>query len=270
MVDLNTKYKIGKRRFGLINWIGFYSLYKKETLRFLIVFGQTVFGPVLTGILFLIVISIAWGEERGNVLGLPFIMFLAPGLISMQVIQQAFSHSSSSMLMGKIMGNIIDLIGSPLSAAEVTLGIILASVTRSFIICIVSIICFNLIVEVNILNYYYFLIYLLLSSFLMGSLGFIAGMWAEKFDNMATVTNFFIIPLSFLSGAFYSIDKLPEIIKVASKYNPFFHMIDGLRFSMIGISDGPINFGLLYLLFFNLVFWLIAYYLYKTGYKIKS
>ncbi len=270
MVDLNTKYKIGKRRFGLINWIGFYSLYKKETLRFLIVFGQTVFGPVLTGILFLIVISIAWGEERGNVLGLPFIMFLAPGLISMQVIQQAFSHSSSSILMGKVMGNIIDLIGSPLSAAEVTLGIILASVTRSFIICIVSIICFNLIVEVNILNYYYFLIYLLLSSFLMGSLGFIAGMWAEKFDNMATVTNFFIIPLSFLSGAFYSIDKLPEIIKVVSTYNPFFHMIDGLRFSMIGISDGPINFGLLYLLFFNLVLWLIAYYLYKTGYKIKS
>mgnify|MGYP001358826851 FL=1 len=270
MVDLNTKYKIGKRRFGLINWIGFYSLYKKETLRFLIVFGQTVFGPVLTGILFLIVISIAWGEERGNVLGLPFIMFLAPGLISMQVIQQAFSHSSSSILMGKMMGNIIDLIGSPLSAAEVTLGIILASVTRSFIICIVSIICFNLIVEVNIVNYYYFLIYLLLSSFLMGSLGFIAGMWAEKFDNMATVTNFFIIPLSFLSGAFYSIDKLPEIIKVVSTYNPFFHMIDGLRFSMIGISDGPINFGLLYLLFFNLVLWLIAYYLYKKGYKIKS
>ena len=270
MVDLNTKYKIGKRRFGLINWIGFYSLYKKETLRFLIVFGQTVFGPVLTGILFLIVISIAWGEERGNVLGLPFIMFLAPGLISMQVIQQAFSHSSSSILMGKMMGNIIDLIGSPLSAAEVTLGIILASVTRSFIICIVSIICFNLIVEVNIVNYYYFLIYLLLSSFLMGSLGFIAGMWAEKFDNMATVTNFFIIPLSFLSGAFYSIDKLPEIIKVVSTYNPFFHMIDGLRFSMIGISDGPINFGLLYLLFSNLVLWFIAYYLYKTGYKIKS
>tara|TARA_B100000989_G_scaffold96917_1_gene70546 strand:- start:671 stop:1483 length:813 start_codon:yes stop_codon:yes gene_type:complete len=270
MVDLNTKYKIGKRRFGLINWIGFYSLYKKETLRFLIVFGQTVFGPVLTGILFLIVISIAWGEERGNVLGLPFIMFLAPGLISMQVIQQAFSHSSSSILMGKMMGNIIDLIGSPLSAVEVTLGIILASVTRSFIICIVSIIFFNLIVEVNIVNYYYFLIYLLLSSFLMGSLGFIAGMWAEKFDNMATVTNFFIIPLSFLSGAFYSIDKLPEIIKVVSTYNPFFHMIDGLRFSMIGISDGPINFGLLYLLFFNLVLWFIAYYLYKTGYKIKS
>jgi len=270
MVELNNKYKIGKRRFGLINWIGFYTLYKKETLRFLIVFGQTILGPMLTGILFLIVISIAWGEERGDVLGLPFIEFLAPGLISMQVIQQAFSHSSSSILMGKVMGNIVDLIGSPLSASEVTLAIIFASVTRSFIICIFSIICFNLFVNVNVLSYQYFLSYLLLSSFLMGSLGFIAGMWAEKFDNMATVTNFIIVPLSFLSGTFYSINKLPDILKEISIYNPFFHMIDGLRFSMIGVSDGSTIFGLVYLLSLSLVLWFTAYYLYKKGYKIKS
>ena len=270
MVELNNKYKIGKRRFGLINWIGFYTLYKKETLRFLIVFGQTIIGPVLTGILFLIVISIAWGDERGEVLGLPFVEFLAPGLISMQVIQQAFSHSSSSILMGKVMGNIVDLIGSPLSAAEVTLAIVLASVTRSFIICIASIICFNLLVDVKILNFYYFLTYLFFSSFLMGSLGFIAGMWAEKFDNMATVTNFIIVPLSFLSGTFYSIDRLPNILQEISIYNPFFHMIDGLRLSMIGVSDGSTTFGLLYLLSFNLILWCIAYYLYKKGYKIKS
>ena len=103
MVELNNKYKIGKRRFGLVNWIGFYSLYKKETLRFLIVSGQTILGPMLTGILFLIVISIALGEVRGEVLGLPFIEFLATGLISMQVIQQSFSHSSSSILVDKMM-----------------------------------------------------------------------------------------------------------------------------------------------------------------------
>jgi len=270
MVELNNRYKIGKRRFGLVNWIGFYSLYKKETLRFLIVFGQTIVGPVLTGILFLIVISIAWGDDRGEVLGLPFIEFLAPGLISMQVIQQAFSHSSSSILMGKVMGNIVDLIGSPLSAAEVTLAIVLASVTRSFIICIVSIICFNLLVDVKVLNYYYFFAYLIFSSFFMGSLGFIAGMWAEKFDNMATVTNFIIVPLSFLSGAFYSIERLPDFLKSISNFNPFFHMIDGLRFSMIGTSDGLIIFGLSYLLSLNLIFWCTAYYLYKKGYKIKS
>ena len=270
MVELNTKYKIGKRRFGLINWIGFFSLYKKETLRFLIVSGQTIIGPVLTGILFLIVISIAWGNDRGEVLGIPFIEFLAPGLISMQVIQQAFSHSSSSILMGKVMGNIIDLIGSPLSAAEVTLAIVLASMTRSFIICIVSIICFNLLVEINIKNYYYFFTYLFSSAFLMGSLGFIAGMWAEKFDNMATVTNFIIVPLSFLSGTFYSIERLPELLQNISIYNPFFHMIDGLRLSMIGISDGSTKLGLIYLLVLNTVLWFIAYFLYKKGYKIKS
>ena len=188
----------------------------------------------------------------------------------MQVIQQAFSHSSSSILMGKVMGNIVDLIGSPLSAAEVTLAIVLASVTRSFIICIVSIICFNLLVDVKVLNYNYFFAYLIFSSFFMGSLGFIAGMWAEKFDNMATVTNFIIVPLSFLSGAFYSIERLPDFLKTISNYNPFFHMIDGLRFSMIGTSDGSTIFGLLYLLSFNLIFWCTAYYLYKKGYKIKS
>ena len=270
MVEISKKYKIGKRRFGLVNWVGFYTLYKKETLRFLIVFGQTIAGPVLTGILFLIVLSIAWGEDRGEVLGLPFIEFLAPGLISMQVIQQSFSHSSSSLLGGKMMGNIIDLIGSPLSAKEVTLAIILASVTRAFIICLVSIFCFNLFVEIKILNYYYFFFFLINSSFLMGALGFVAGIWADRYDNMATVTNFVIVPLSFLSGAFYSIDRLPNILKEMSFYNPFFHMIDGLRFSMIGISDGSTLFGLFYLSSFCLVLWSIAYYLYKIGYKIKS
>ena len=270
MVELNNKYKIGKRRFGLINWIGFYSLYKKETLRFLIVSGQTILGPMLTGILFLIVISIALGEVRGEVLGLPFIEFLAPGLISMQVIQQSFSHSSSSILGGKMMGNIIDLIGSPLSAGEVTLAIIFASVTRAFIICFVSIVCFNLFVNITVLNYYYFIIYLLFSSFFMGSLGFIAGLWAERYDNMATVTNFVIVPLSFLSGTFYSIESLPEFLQAVSKVNPFFYMIDGFRYSFIGTSDGSISIGLVYLTSLSFVSWLVCYLLYKKGYKIKS
>ena len=218
----------------------------------------------------MIVLSIAWGDERGNVLGLPFIEFLAPGLISMQVIQQSFSHTSSSLLGGKMMGNIIDLIGSPLSAGEVTLAIILASVSRAFIICFTSIFCFNFFVEISVLNYYYFLIYLTLSSFFMGALGFIAGIWADRYDNMATITNFIIIPLSFLSGTFYSIHKLPNILKEMSFYNPFFHMIDGLRFSMIGVSDGSTKFALIYLLCFNLALWWVAYYLYKIGYKIKT
>ena len=160
------------RRFG-INWVGAYSLYTKETLRFLTVFGQTIIGPIVTAILFLLVISIAIGNERSDVLGVPFIEFLAPGLIAMQVIQQAFSHSSSSLLMGKVMGNIVDLIGAPLSAGEVSLAIIFAAVTRALIISIVSIIIFSLIIEIEIKNYVVFILYLFLSSFIMGAAGFI-------------------------------------------------------------------------------------------------
>ena len=269
MVELKNKYQIGIRRFG-INWVGAYSLYIKETLRFLNVFGQTIIGPILTAILFLLVISLAIGNERSNVLGVPFIEFLAPGLIAMQVIQQAFSHSSSSLLMGKVMGNIVDLIGAPLSAGEVSLSIIFASVTRALTISIISIIIFSLIIEIEIKNYVVFILYLFLSSFIMGAAGFIAGLWADKFDHMATVTNFIIVPLSFLSGTFYSVDRLPELLKTLSYYNPFFHMIDGFRYSFINNMDGSITFGLMYLTILSIIIWYIAYLLYKKGYKIKS
>ena len=269
MVELKSKYQIGIKRFG-INWVGAYSLYVKETLRFLNVFGQTIIGPIGTAILFLLVISLAIGNERPNVLGVQYIEFLAPGLIAMQVIQQAFSHSSSSLLMGKVMGNIVDLIGAPLSASEVSLSIIFASITRALLISIISIIIFSLIIEIEIKNYVVFILYLFLSSFIMGAAGFIAGLWADKFDHMATVTNFIIVPLSFLSGTFYSIDKLPELLKTLSYYNPFFHMIDGFRYSFINDMDGSIQFGLMYLTFLSIIIWYIAYLLYKKGYKIKS
>jgi len=269
MVELNNKYQIKIRRFD-INWVGAYSLYLKETLRFLNVFGQTIIGPIVTAILFLLVISLAIGNERPDVLGVSFIEFLAPGLIAMQVIQQAFSHSSSSLLMGKIMGNIVDLIGAPLSSGEVSLSIILASITRGVLISVISIIVFSFFIEIEIKNYLIFLTYLFLNGFIMGAAGFIAGLWADKFDHMATATNFIIVPLSFLSGTFYSIDKLPEILSTLSYYNPFFHMIDGFRYSFINNMDGSIKFGLIYLSIIAIIIWFVAYLLYKKGYKIKS
>ena len=247
MVESNNRYQIGVRRFG-VNWVGAYSLYTKETLRFLTVFGQTIVGPIVTAILFLLVISLAIGDERSNVLGVPFIEFLAPGLIAMQVIQQAFSHSSSSLLMGKVMGNIVDLIGAPLSSGEVTTSIVFAAVTRAIIISFISIIIFSFFIEIEIKNYLVFITYLFLSSFIMGAAGFIAGLWADKFDHMATATNFIIVPLSFLSGTFYSIERLPEFLKTMSYYNPFFHMIDGFRYAVINNMDGSIKFGLVYLI----------------------
>ena len=269
MVELDNKYQIGERRFG-INWVGAYTLYLKETLRFLTVFGQTIVGPVVTSILFLLVLSLALGNERPSVLGVTFIEFLAPGLIAMQIVQQAFSHSSSSLLMGKMMGTIVDLIGAPLSAAEVTIAVILAAVTRALMISVISIIIFSFFIDIKINNYLIFFSYLFLSGIIMGSAGFIAGLWAEKFDHMATATNFIIVPLSFLSGTFYSIERVPNILNTLSQYNPFFHMIDGFRYSFINNMDGSIKFSLIYLIILSILVWFIAYKLYKKGYKIKS
>ena len=264
------KYQIGVRKFGLVNWIGFRTLYIKEVSRFLVVWAQTLLSPLVSSLLFLSVLSLALGNERGEVLGFSFISFLAPGLIAMSVIQQSFSHSVSSLMIAKIQGNITDTLFAPLSAVEVSLAIILAAVTRSIVILIISIIVFSLIVEIHIYSIFYIFVGAFLGSFILGALGFITGLWAEKFDHTATITNFIVTPLSFLSGVFYSIDRLPAFFQSISKINPFFFIIDITRFGFLGVSDGSIVFGLIYLTILALVMWFLSYYLYKIGYKIKS
>ena len=264
------KYQIGVRKFGLVNWIGFRTLYIKEVSRFLVVWAQTRLSPLISSLLFLSVLSLALGNERGEVLGFSFISFLAPGLIAMSIIQQSFSHSVSSLMIAKIQGNITDTLFAPLSAAEVSLAIILAAVTRSIVILIISIIVFSLIVELHIYSIFYIFVGAFLGSFILGALGFITGLWAEKFDHTATITNFIVTPLSFLSGVFYSIDRLPAFFQSISKINPFFFIIDITRFGFLGVSDGSIVFGLFYLTILAFIMWFLSYYLYKIGYKIKS
>ena len=270
MNEIEHKYKIYEKKFGYVNWIGFWTLYKKEVLRFLIVVIQTVISPLVTSLLFLLVLSLAIGNERGEVLGVSFITFLAPGLIAMQVIQQGFSHSSSSIMIGKIQGNIVDILYAPLTAAEITLAINLAACTRSLMIAIVSIVVFTFIVELQFYNFFYIFIFTFLGAFILSSIGIIIGLWAEKFDHMASATNFIIVPLSFLSGTFYSIDRLPDILKNVSEMNPFFYIIDGFRYGFLGAADGSIQFGLFYLLILSFITWFAAYMLFKKGYKIKS
>ena len=158
----------------------------------------------------------ALGNNRGDVLGYSFISFLAPGLIAMSILTQSFSHSVSSLMISKIQGNIVDMLYAPLSALEVSIAIIFSAMTRSFLIGIISIVVFSLIIEVPIFNVFYIFLFGFLSSFILGSLGFITGLWAEKFDHTATITNFVITPLSFLSGVFYSIDKLPKMFQIIS------------------------------------------------------
>ena len=156
MTNIEKKYEIYNKKFGYVNWIGFWTLYKKEVLRFLIVAIQTVISPIVTSLLFLMVLSLAIGSTRSEVLNFPFIVFLAPGLIAMQIVQQAFSHSSSSIMIGKIQGNIVDILYSPLTAAEITLAINLAACTRSLMIVFASIIVFSFIIDLNFYSFFIF------------------------------------------------------------------------------------------------------------------
>ena len=137
-------------------------------------------------------------------------------------------------------------------------------------IAVVTIIVFKFIIDLEITNYFSLVVFTLLSSFILGNIGIIAGLWAEKFDHMATVTNFVIVPLSFLSGTFYSIERLPDFLQIVSKVNPFFYMIDGFRYSFIGSADGSIMVGIVYLSILSFVSWFVTYLLYKKGYKITS
>tara|TARA_Y100000590_G_C15634708_1_gene982489 strand:- start:84 stop:896 length:813 start_codon:yes stop_codon:yes gene_type:complete len=270
MSEIDNKYKIYEKKFGYVNWIGLWTLYKKEVLRFLIVAVQTVVSPLVTSLLFLMVLSLAIGNDRGEVLGFPFITFLAPGLIAMQVIQQGFSHSSSSLIIGKIQGNLVDILYAPLTALEITLAINLAACTRSLMIALVSIIVFSFLIDLAFYNFFYIFIFTFLGSFILSSLGIIIGLWAEKFDHLASATNFIIVPLSFLSGTFYSIERLPDILKRVSEINPFFYIIDGFRYGFLGTSDGSIKFGLFYLVVLTFFIWFVAFMLFRKGYKIKS
>ena len=270
MHEIKNKYKIYEKKFDYVNWIGFWTLYKKETFRFLKVAIQTVISPLVTSLLFLLVLSLAIGNERGEVLGFSFITFLAPGLIAMQVIQQAFSHTSSSIMIGKIQGNIVDILYAPLSPGEVTLATILAAVTRSIIIAAFSIVIFSFVIDLPFYNFYYILIYTILGSFILGAVGFVVGLWAEKFDNMASATNFIIVPLSFLSGTFYSVKRMPDAAMILIEYNPFFYVIDGFRYGFTGISDGSLLFGVIFISLLNFLLFLLSFILFRSGWRLKN
>ena len=173
MVELQNKYKIGVRKFGKINYVGFYSLWYRECSRFFIVWAQTLLSPLVSSLLFLVVLSLALGNDRNDVLGYSFIIFLAPGLIIQSMILQSFSHSVSSLMISKMQGNIIDILYAPLSSLEVTLAIILAAVTRSFLIGIISSLVFILIVDMPIKSFFFIFYSSFFGSFFIGSLGFI-------------------------------------------------------------------------------------------------
>jgi ABC-2 type transport system permease protein len=255
-----------------VNWGGLKTLYIKEVRRFFKVQMQTVWAPAITTLLYLAIFTVALGRAGRTVLGVPFADFIAPGLIVMAMLQNAFANSSFSLLVGKIQGNIVDYLMPPLSTGELIAGLVGAAVTRAFLVGFAVWLVMLLWpgVSVGVRRPELVLWFGLMGSLLLAFLGLLTSVWAEKFDHAAAVTNFVVTPLSLLSGTFYSVRQLAPTFQKVSHANPFFYVISGFRAGFLGVSDSPLLVGGLGLLALNVALWALCYQLLKSGWKIKN
>ena len=260
---------------GRINRIGFFTLYWREVMRFVKIIGQTVAAPVVTTWLFLTVFSLALQSQTEARFGVgdaqDLVAFLAPGLVMMGVLQNAFANSSTSLVVSKVQGNIVDLLMPPLGSYEVFFAIVAAAMTRGVLVALVAsmtLVLFD--VRLIPLSPLLAVMFLLLSTAIMGVLGLIAGIWAEKFDSLATISNFVVMPLVFLSGTFYTIDRLPESFRLLAWVNPVFYMIDGFRYAMMGLASASWLVGAGVLVATLLVLSAVALAMLRTGYRLKN
>lgn len=258
------------REMGAVNWSGLKTLYLREVRRFVKVFGQTVSAPMITGLLFLAIFSLALGRAVETVGGVSYLNFLAPGLIMMQLVQNSFANSSSSIMISKVQGNIVDVLMAPLSAGELTVAYAFGAVTRGLLVAGILCLAMLLFVDISIHDPFYIVYHAVAASLMLALIGVMVGIWAERFDQMAAITNFVITPLSFLSGTFYSVERLPGIWNVIAHLNPFFYMIDGFRYGFIGHADGSLTAGLIVLFCVDAALWIACLLMFKRGYKLKA
>ncbi len=247
-----------------------WSLFIKEVMRFLKVGMQTVLGPAISSLLFLAVFNLALGRSIETINGVKFANFIAPGLIMMTILQNAFSNAASSIGQSKFQGNIVDILMSPLNDLELTFGYIGGAIVRGLICGIFTFLVIVFFVPLGIHSYLALIFYSLMGSLMMGSLGTMVGIWADKWDQQQGITNFIVLPLTFLSGTFYSISRLPEFWKNLTAFNPFFYNIDGFRYAFIGKSDSSLLIGGLFLLILNILLVYFTYLMFRSGYKLKS
>lgn len=253
-----------------INWIGIQTLYKRETWRFLKVWNQTLVAPMITTLIFLAVLILAMGGDAREVHGMPFAQFIAPGLIMMAMVQNAFANTSSSFLIAKLQGVIIDWLLPPFSAAELVVGMALGGVTRGLMVGCTVALAMSVFAHVGLHSLPALLFFAVAATLMMSLLGIVTGIVANTPDQAATITNFVVTPLSFLSGTFYSIHDLPPIWQQISHFNPFFYMIDGFRFAMTGTADADPLTGAAVLLGTILVLWTTAQMMFARGWRLKS
>ena len=262
--------RLGPRPIGPVNWLGLWTLYAKEVQRFAKVSTQTILAPIVTTLLFLAIFTLALGSRARGIADVPLAQFLAPGLIMMAILQNAFANTSSSLVISKIQGSIIDVLMPPLNAGELTLGYAMGGVTRGVVVGAATGLGMWLFVPVTIVDPALVMFHALAASLMLSLLGLIGGIWADKFDHIAAVTNFVIMPFSFLSGTFYSIERLPEAFQIIARLNPFFYAIDGFRAGFIGRADADPVLGVAVMLAVDLALFILCLRLFATGYKLKT
>jgi ABC-2 type transport system permease protein len=255
-----------------VNWPGLRALYVKEVRRFFKVQLQTIWAPAITTMLFLVIFTVALGGEGRTVLGHPFADFIAPGLIVMGMLQNAFANSSFSLLVGKIQGTIVDYLMPPLSNGELLAALTGASVTRAILVGFAVWLAMLLWPGVRVMPRHAWAIvwFGVFGAMFLAFLGVMTSIWAEKFDHAAAVTNFVVAPLSLLSGTFYSVEALSPVFRAISHANPFFYIISGFRYGFLGDSDSPIFLGAVIVVAINLVLGSACYALLRSGWKLKA
>lgn len=264
-----TSLQQGVRRFGQVNWLGLQTLIEREVRRFLAVWTQTLLAPLVTAGLFLLIFTLAVGTRRGEVMGVSFLHFLAPGILMMTVIQNSFANVSSSIVISKVQGNIVDTLMPPLSASELVLGYLAGGILRGVLVAVaISLVLFPFI-GLGIANPAAALLWVVLGGAFLGALGIVAGVFANKFDQIAAITNFIVTPLSFLSGTFYSLDSLPPVMQAMSHANPVFYLIDGLRSAVLGVSDSSPYLGFAVVTGATVLVSAIAWWMFRSGYRLK-
>ena len=252
---------------GTINWVGLTMLYQREVQRFFKIATQTLAAPVITSVLFLMVFSVALGERANFVGDVDFVTFLVPGLVMMNVLQNAFANTSSSLVVSKVQGNIVDLLMPPLGPGELLFGLAAAGMTRGLCVGVVTAIALVLLGGGTWPPHPMIALgFLTLGAFALS----FAGIWANKFDELAAITNFVVQPLTFLSGTFYSVDRLPGPFDLIASLNPVFYTIDGFRYGMIGVADRSLMTGFYCLVTVNVVLAILCYNALRSGYRLKS
>ena len=249
---------------------GPWTLFKKELLRFWRVSFQTVAAPVITALLYLLIFSHVLDQHVQVYEGVTYTAFLIPGLIMMSVLQNAFANSSSSLIQSKVMGNLVFVLLTPLTHLQFFVAFLLAAIIRGLVVGLCIYLIAMWFIDLSIANPWLILAFAVLGSALLGTFGIIAGIWADRFDQMAAFQNFIIMPLSFLSGVFYSIHSLPPFWQKVSQLNPFFYMIDGFRYGFFDKGDvSPMISLSIVGASFLVLAWLTLKML-KSGYKLRA